>query len=319
MKLNTIITACLWLQAMIIPVHTFSIPSHISVTRSATRTVVARRISGNSNAPKAPLHSTIDLSGISLSPPSPSISLSFQLARIASIVNRSKQKTVSAFRATVSGSRLAIQQSWWCLPMILFFVPMYAALTGDYARMPEFWPLVDVGFLKSMPLFLAGFLGSNIFYFMSGLYLLNWTPISSSGSSSNNLYEQKRISSNKSRSPMLGALVLSSGLVSTIYHTFQALGYTQLAESLCFMDHGLAITSGLYFFQKCGMPSLKTLSIGIPSIGLLAFPVVEAYPVLHSLWHLASAGTTVSWAFDGVERRNRSLKELKQRRKMKQE
>jgi len=116
------------------------------------------------------------------------------------------------------------------------------------------------------------------------------------------------------KSPILGGLVLASGFVSLLYHSFQSLGNVGIAESLCFVDHGVAMTSFCYFLTRCGIPSLKTLAIGIPSMALLLFPG-DSYPVIHSLWHMASAGTTISWAFDGVEKRRKFISDTMQERK----
>lgn len=212
-----------------------------------------------------------------------------------------------------------IQQSWWCVPMAgLISVPLYSAIVhGSYATMPTWWALQNVGYLRNMPALCLTFLGSNIFYFLSGLLLLNRISIPIGGGENSNsnddiLNEHQTIVKkgaffHTSRHfPLLGWSVLTSGAISVVYHAFQALGNVGLAESLCFVDHGMALSSGFYFFHKCGLPSLKTLAIGVPSLGLLACPG-DMYPVLHSLWHVASAGTTVSWALDGVEKRKRYI------------
>lgn len=210
-----------------------------------------------------------------------------------------RQRMWSLVMTTTTGTGIAVKQAWWCFPLILVLVPIHAMLTGQYAQMPEFWPLIDLGSLT--PLSFMGFLASNVFYFLSGLFLLN--KIRLPEISSSKTFQRMNVSFHTSRKPMLGASVMLSGLVSLIYHTFQGMGHTPIAESLCYVDHGVALSCSLYFLKQCGIPSYKTLSIGIPSLGLLAAPVVETYPFLHSLWHLLSAVVTISWASDGVHRR----------------
>ena len=228
-------------------------------------------------------------------------------------VTKAPSKLISSICSLASssfqGAEIALKQSWWCLPMLLIYVPVSAFMNGKYATTPEWWALVDVTFLKDMPLSCAIFLGSNIFYFLSGLYLLNRMPLLSSTttrmfSNKSHGYDalEKNASVHTARYPMLGGLLLGSGIVSVIYHAFQVLGHIPIAESLCYVDHGVAVSAACYFLQTCGLPSLKTLSLGIPSLALLACPG-DAYPLLHSLWHLTSAGTAASWALDGIGRR----------------
>jgi len=230
----------------------------------------------------------------------------------------------SLLKASFLGAGLAIRQSWWCFPMVLLGVPIYSIMiSGQYATMPSWWALHDVAFLREMPVSCIGFLGSNIFYFLSGLFLLNRIPIPlkltlTSSSSINNENAANALKKNgtfhTARYPMLGGLILASGAISLIYHAVQALGHPVVAESLCFVDHGLAFSSGAYFLHKCGIPSIKTLAIGLPSLALLAFPG-DSYPVIHSLWHLTSACAAICWAFDGVDKRKKYISSMLQEKK----
>jgi len=184
--------------------------------------------------------------------------------------------------------------------ILISIIPLHSLiLVGEFAKMPEWWALKDLSHLRNMPLLCSGFLISNIFYFLSGFYLLDILPTN---------LKKKGVSQSfhTARHPMLGGLILTSGFVSLIYHTFQTLGSIEIAESLCFVDHGVAFSSFCYFLNRCGLPSFKTLAIGIPSLGLLAFPG-DSYPVVHSLWHMTSAGATISWAFDGVAKRRKFI------------
>lgn len=228
-----------------------------------------------------------------------------------------------------------ILQLWWSLPMIIIsIIPIHSlVLAGEFAKMPQWWSFDSMAHLRNSPLLCSGFLGSNIFYFLSGLYLLNIIRVPMPMALplqkvKNSLYKaniDQKIESqlqlqlqsqafHTAKHPILGGLVLASGFISLLYHTFQSLGNVGIAESLCFIDHGVAMTSFCYFVTRCGIPSLKTLSIGIPSMALLLFPG-DSYPVIHSLWHAASAGTAISWAFDGVERRRRFISVTLQERK----
>eukprot|EP00553_Chaetoceros_curvisetus_P015088 CAMPEP_0204650170 /NCGR_PEP_ID=MMETSP0718-20130828/11023_1 /ASSEMBLY_ACC=CAM_ASM_000674 /TAXON_ID=230516 /ORGANISM="Chaetoceros curvisetus" /LENGTH=282 /DNA_ID=CAMNT_0051673471 /DNA_START=26 /DNA_END=874 /DNA_ORIENTATION=+ len=212
--------------------------------------------------------------------------------------------------ASFRGASLAIKESWWCLPMLVIAIPIYSAVFhGTYAKMPNWWAFEGLGYLKDMPGLCVTFLVSNIFYFLSGLYLLDCINIEK-------LTKKQQWSSHTSRYPLLGALTLTSGIISVIYHTCQALGNINVAETLCFVDHGVALTSGLYFFRKCGVPSIKTLAIGVPSLAFLAFPG-DMYPVIHSLWHMGSSGVTISWALDGVDKRKKYISSTLRQRKSK--
>ena len=247
---------------------------------------------------------------------------------------RSMSSTVTALR---QGTSFAVRQSWWCFPMILFLIPLISLMNGSSAQMPSWWAMSNLKHLhesKTGIALIIGFLSSNIFYFMSGLYLLNALPFMRRRNNGNGICNvngngNNKTSVNENRSsnqigtinqngihPMLGWIVLSSGAMSLIYHTFQAVGPLNIAESLCFIDHGLALSSGLFFLDKCGLPSLKTWIIGTVSLAFLATSG-DVYPIVHSLWHLGSASATISWASDGVERRRRFiLKTIKEQREL---
>jgi hypothetical protein len=190
--------------------------------------------------------------------------------------------------------------------------------------MPSWWSMQNLSHLQNSKignLICTGFLFSNVFYFLSGLYLLNAKPLRGDLYSSilddTNKKQSRGLFYHDGRHPMLGWLVLCSGGISLLYHSFQALGSLQIAESLCYVDHGLALSSGCYFLDKCGMPSLKTCIIGVSSLCLLAIGG-DIYPIIHSLWHVGSAGATISWASDGTQRRKRFISvSLKQRRSLK--
>ena len=103
---------------------------------------------------------------------------------------------------------------------------------------------------------------------------------------------------------MLGGLVLTAGVVSTIFHYFQALGSFRIAEALCYIDHAVAVTSILSFWNRCGRPGVCTTVIGLTGIAMLVITdPLHIYPYLHSTWHGLSAAAAIMWAHDGVKRR----------------
>ena len=97
---------------------------------------------------------------------------------------------------------------------------------------------------------------------------------------------------------MLGIWVLACGLISTIFHSVQALGSFAVANALCYVDHAFAISAAFYFLKTCGMPSRRTLTIGVISLITLAV-TYPGYAWLHSTWHYLSALTATKWAVEG--------------------
>ena len=258
----------------------------------------------------------------------------------------------SIYNSVLSMIATRMQQSWWCLPMmILILHPIITFIKNGSlcAQMPHWWSMCHLHYLHTSYIghwICFGFLTSNVFYFLSAFYLLNGIPFTSSSSSSlsslllfssqskdesrikkqdnannkTNPYKKKSTNNNL-RYPLLGWLVLSSGSISLLYHSFQAWGAINIAESLCYIDHGLALSSGCCFLDKCGMPSSKTLLIGIISLCMLIFggdtigSFEYTYPIIHSFWHLGSAGATISWAFDGSKRRKKFIMDTLQERR----
>ena len=189
-----------------------------------------------------------------------------------------------------------LKKCWWCLPMTLALVPpFWALLYRTHPSMPSFWPLVQLDSVlhsQYAAIILGTFLMSNIAYFISGIYLyLRYHLLVPK--------EEPNVSFGR-RDPLLGGAVLTAGTVSTVFHTVQALGPTSIAESLCFIDHGVAISSVLYFFQRCGWPSRRTWLLSVAGLVTLAIHQV-GYAWLHSIWHLLSASAAVVWARDGLK------------------
>ena len=134
---------------------------------------------------------------------------------------------------------------------------------------------------------IAGFLLSNMAYFLSGSYLVKrFPPI------------RKGIKILPTRYTMLGIWVLLAGLVSTIFHSVQALGPYTVAEGLCYIDHGIAISSTFYFWETCGRPSRRVWAFGLA--GFVALVLTHpGYAFLHSSWHFLSAAAATIWGLEG--------------------
>jgi hypothetical protein len=187
-----------------------------------------------------------------------------------------------------------LRKSWWILPMILALVPLYCVFVkGTCATMPDWWQVVKMDYIKksqNASLVVGCFLFSNISYFLAGTYILNRFPFQKEG----NIYQPTRFS-------MLGVWMLVAGLVSVIFHSVQALGSYTVAEALCYIDHGVAISSSFYYVDTCGLPSRLTLAIGLAGIVALVL-TYPGYAWLHSSWHLLSAVAATRWAIEGHDR-----------------
>ena len=112
--------------------------------------------------------------------------------------------------------------------------------------------------------------------------------------------------------PLLGTLILLCGVCSCLYHGFQTIGpqYHQIAEAFYYIDHGFAMSSILYFLNLCGVPGKRTLALGTTGLVLLATGSIrgaETYAFIHSFWHFFSAGASVSWAHDRLEKQRANV------------
>ena len=193
-----------------------------------------------------------------------------------------------------------LRQTWWLCPMLLALVPFYSALfLGKCASMPEWWQVVKMDTIRQSndaALIIGGFLVSNIAYFASGAFLLTRFPVRSIKKRESRFPRLKPTSFS-----MLGIWILLAGTVSTIFHSVQALGSHAISESLCYVDHAVAISAAFYFLKRCGFPSRRVLAIGIASLATLVY-WHPAYAAIHSLWHFLSAATATQWALEGYQR-----------------
>jgi hypothetical protein len=195
---------------------------------------------------------------------------------------------------------MSVRKYWWLSPMVLAIIPVYhAVVNGVCVAMPEWWSVVEMHHIAasdSAPWVIGHFLGSNISYFMSGCFLmlkrfplLRWRT------------KGRGIKIRVTKFSLLGAWICLAGLVSTIFHSVQALGSYPLAQSLCYVDHAVAFSSFCYFLDTCGFPSKRVLSIGSASLVTLAV-TSPGYTFLHSTWHYLSAATATLWALEGYGR-----------------
>jgi len=163
--------------------------------------------------------------------------------------------------------------------------------------MPDWWGVVDMGHVAATDnahWIIAPFLGSNAAYAMSGIYLMKKFGLVDTSETEGLKFKLTKLS-------MLGVWVAIAGLMSTVYHSVQALGSYALAESLCYVDHAIAGSATFYFLHTCGNPSKQTWVLG----ALAAITLVCAtpnYALIHSTWHYLSALTATRWALDGYKR-----------------
>lgn len=201
---------------------------------------------------------------------------------------------ISKTSTTVSN---VLVKSWWHLPMLLALVPLYTVVFhGTYASMPHWWQVVNMEYIRksqSAAIVIGGFLLSNIAYFVSGSYLVNRFPFKPA--------KKGLLPIQPTRFTMLGIWILLAGAVSTIFHSVQALGSYAIAESLCYVDHGVAISASFYYFKTCGLPSRKVFAIGIAGLAALVL-TYPSYALLHSAWHFLSAAAATKWAVEGYDR-----------------
>lgn len=210
----------------------------------------------------------------------------------------------SSINNTAANTIATLQQYWWSFPMILCLLPfVHEIVLNQSIVTPNFWKMVNIqNIVRHQPdaaLVIMFFLGSNIAYYIAGGYLLQKFPA-------------------RTLAPGLGVWVLLSGAVSTIFHSVQSLGDIQLAEILCYIDHGVAGSSLCYFWNVCGHPPLtiRFWTLAISSLVALCCPLQPGYAWLHSTWHFLSAATAVTWALEGkLQRRQRLFEAIRKQRK----
>ena len=217
--------------------------------------------------------------------------VSTNLVALQDVLAEAGRTLPSLLSAAVEPIIATLKKCWWCLPMFLALVPPYCALVHrSSATTPSWWALVKLDSVQHSQfaaLILGFFLLSNISYFISGIYLYL-------------RYHHFVLPGVEERDPLLGGSVLTAGTVSTVFHSVQAFGPHSVAESLCYIDHGIAISSILYFWCKCGPPSRTTWLLSILGLATLCLSG-PGYAWLHSVWHVLSSAAAVVWARDGLD------------------
>ena len=281
---------------------------------------------------------------------------------------RRTTKALFFFQRFVGTVKSYWEEYWWMSPMVLLLVPLYTCIfLQTHAAMPSWWQVTNMdhihhhstttaaaaasdassSLLSSTFVLLGTFLGSNIAYFISSIYLAirfgmirvkkkkqGITEVEDDGFHYFDTKEQKQEQQGQKKNqqqqkttnlhavavhvqwppvvPNFAFLALwigTAGVVSTVFHSVQAFnGCRGFAETLCYVDHAVAITAGLYFWKTCGRPTTTVALIG--AVSLVTLVVTEpGYALLHSSWHLLSAITATRWALDGYARRIQRHKE----------
>lgn len=215
--------------------------------------------------------------------------------------------------ATVAAGKNLCQTSWWASPMFACLIPVYHALVlQQNPSMPHWWRVFPMDHLWNSPdaIAIVGFfLMSNLAYFLSAAYLVAmFPPVPSAGTATTSTglaateeSEAKtgRLSTLLSLRPTkhtgLGLWVVAAGAISTLFHSFQALGEYGIAEGLCYIDHGVALTAIFYFWRVLGRPSPATCVVSLAGLVTLVL-THPGYAYLHSTWHLLSATAAILWA-----------------------
>jgi hypothetical protein len=204
------------------------------------------------------------------------------------------QATIATAVAAMGAIQGAVKEYWWSFPLLLCLAPAaFQVFCQTAITTPEFWKMTNMQYILHSPdaaMVIGCFLGSNIAYFLAGAFLLYRFP-------------------RRSFYPGLGWWTISAGLISTVFHTVQAIGDHTLAEGLCYVDHGIAGAAILYFWKVCGNPPpTKTFwSITIAGLAALSLPLNPGYAWLHSTWHFLSAASAIIWAMEGKLRRQQRL------------
>ncbi|GKY98203.1 hypothetical protein MPSEU_000778000 [Mayamaea pseudoterrestris] len=231
-------------------------------------------------------------------------------------LHRTYQSFVRQSHKSLRDGQALLSDSWWAFPMTLCLVPVICKFMLNMdATTPAFWKMVDMQFVHSLPhgaATVGAFLFSNIAYFMSGLYLLLKSTSQSIKTTTLGRLSDSRLPQIQlpplTRTSALGYWILAAGLISTLFHSVQALGDYTVAESWCYLDHGIAISAGLYFWKVCGPPAKHALSFGVPGLVCLAVTPQAAYTCLHSVWHFLSAGAAVAWGLQAYSKDDQRVK-----------
>ena len=207
---------------------------------------------------------------------------------------------VTQFRFLGTMGRNILRNWWWSSPMALAALPACNwALFQKALLTPEWWKMTCMEYIRHSPDCLwvvSVFLLSNISYFLVAACFFGTTKETSAPDSQFTVSlggETREVSTYSD----LGVGVAACGIVSAFFHTLQAMGTSAWAEAACYMDHGFALTTFLYFWRVCGSPfqRKRVWITGVIGLGALAVPAKPGYAWLHSSWHVLSAVTALLW------------------------
>jgi hypothetical protein len=243
-----------------------------------------------------------------------------------SVVQKTKQAAKSSTTSLAVSVKVAgnhVRRHWWCSPMILALVPIISILfLQQLPSMPSFWrvgKMDDVFLSPYARLIISSFLLSNLSYLLSGAFLAvklsSSSSLSGNNVTNNNNKKPRRLRLMVTRYTWLGVWIMAAGIISTIFHSVQALGPYALAECMCYLDHAVALSAMAYFLHVCGPPSRTVWSWGIAGLVVLALPVSSGiYAYSHSAWHFLSATAATIWALQGFQQRpNATLRKRHQK------
>ena len=200
----------------------------------------------------------------------------------------------------------------WTFPLLLCLIPPFNCMATTSIGFPEWWKMVDLSHLWSKSSTACTFfLLSNIAYGASGFVLYKTFPMEKRiGNSSVSDGSGGRLNSLGwawSHYTWLSFWLLGAGIISATFHAIQTVADYTLAESWCFLDHGIALSAFLYFWTHCGAPRLPTLIPGTLGVVCLCNPVPAAYELTHSAWHVLSAVAALAWGLQGRDQRRYQL------------
>jgi hypothetical protein len=222
--------------------------------------------------------------------------------------------TTTRETTTITSVTHLLLQWWYAFPMCLALVPLYCTFWAKTcARMPHWWPMTNMDYIVASSgngaLIIACFLLSNSAYLLSGSYLVQKFPPIQQQHQQGGPSSWRRLAPVPTKYTMLGLWILAAGLVSTIFHFVQALGSFHMAEALCFVDHGVAISACFYYWKTLPRPSRRVWALGLMGGVALVITVPGYYVGWHSTWHFLSAAGATLWAVEGHASQNNIAKQ----------
>jgi len=252
---------------------------------------------------------------------------------VVQLATTAAQRTDAIWQQITTSATTFVSEFWWTWPLLLCVLPA-SALWQQPITTPFFWKMIRLEYILQSPDALpvvSFFLLSNIAYGWAAAHVLQQLPPRRQRHALTKLQERQEAPQKirqmlKVPSPpicrysALGWWILTAGVVSTVFHSVQALGPNLWAEALCYLDHGIAGAAVMYFWHMCGPPQgLYTLTLAAAGMTCLAFPFPPGYVWLHAVWHVLSAATAVLWIQQGKPERRRQLWQARRQRLQQQQ